>query len=156
MDADQVKARVAVAIEAVFVNDGLLLEWDVGERTIAAWLASYLKGVFPAHDVDVEYNRHGLDPKKVGLPVWCSNGGERLIIPDIVVHRRGTDHDNLLVIELKKTTNAESRDCDEAKVRAMKRELHYRYGVLIDFPAGLGARDQAPQQRWFLDAEQAV
>jgi hypothetical protein len=148
MDQRDVNARLSVAIEALFLNDAILLEYDVGERTVAAQLSRYLAGVFPSQNVDVEYNRHGLDPKAVNLPPECGNGAERLIVPDLVVHRRGTDSANLLAIEIKKETNKESRACDRAKVQALKRELGYAYGVLLELPAGPDAPRRKARVEW--------
>jgi hypothetical protein len=52
-------------------------------------------------DVDPEYNRLGLDPNAVELPNECREGDKKLILPDIVVHRRGNDNNNLRLIEVK-------------------------------------------------------
>ena len=70
------KERVRVAIEALLLYDGELLDLDAGERTLAARLAGYLQPLFPGLNVDVEYNRHGLDPKTLDLPVGCPETGE--------------------------------------------------------------------------------
>ncbi len=148
MDQRDVEGRLSVAIEALFLNDSILLEYDVGERTVAAKLSAYLAGVFPSHNVDVEYNRHGLDPKAVKLPPECGNGAARLIVPDLIVHRRGKDGANLLAIEIKKETNKESRDCDRAKLQALKRELRYTYGVLLELPAGPDASRREARVEW--------
>jgi hypothetical protein len=148
MDQQKMQTQVAAAIEALFMNEAILFEYDASERTIAARLATYLLGVFPSHDVDVAYDRHGLDRQALGAPADCEDRGRSLTVPDIVVHRRGRDDANLLVIELRKTTSHEPRQCDEAKIRAMKRELGYRYGVLIDVPAGPGAATRKPNERW--------
>lgn len=148
MDLSQIQARVATAVEALFVNDSILLDYDVGERTIVAKLAAYLKGVFPSHDVDVEYNRHGLDPKTVELSSECYGGGDHRIFPDVIVHRRSEDRQNLLVIEVKKSTNREPRACDEAKIRALKDQYGYEYGVMIELPAGKGASTRTHAECW--------
>jgi hypothetical protein len=136
------------AIRLLFANDAFLLENDVQERAIAAKLACYLTPHFPHHSVDIEYNRHGLEPKRVNLPADCRGGGEKLILPDVVVHQRGHDRENLLVIQVKKQTNRESRDCDRAIIAAMQREFGYRRGLLIDVPAGSGANSRKPQLVW--------
>lgn len=149
MDQLVARSRVDVALESLATYDDILLEYDVGERTIAAKLAQYLQGVFPGHDVDVEYNRHGLDPKRVGLPVGCHQAGDALVVPDIVVHRRGHDRDNLLVIELKKTTNRDPRDCDQTKVLALKGALHYEFGITIEIPTGPARGGLEVVQEWF-------
>jgi len=82
------------AVRLLFKNDALLLENNVAERAIAAKLAQYLVPYFPGHQVDVEYNRHGLESKKVDLPEYCRGGGKKLILPDVVVHQRGHDDEN--------------------------------------------------------------
>src|SRR5437773_438959 len=120
MDRNELEGRLDEAIALLYARDHLLLEYEVGERAVAAKLACHLTPLFPDHDVDVEYNRHGLDPKDLDLPVECRGGGMRLIVPDIIIHCRGNDEDNLLVIELKKETNPEPRACDRAKIEGMK------------------------------------
>jgi hypothetical protein len=144
----EIQARVRKALETFFINDQALLARNASERAIAARLTIYIVPLFKRYDVDPEYNRHGLDPKAVELPDECGEGGKKLIIPDIVVHRRGNDDDNLLVIEMKKQNNRESRDCDRAKILAMKRELSYRYGLIIDWPVGLGADLANLREEW--------
>jgi hypothetical protein len=94
-----------------------LLENDLSERCIASRLAMYLQAEFLDYSVDVEYNRHGYIPKKLGLPDECANYwdelGRAFVVPDIIVHRRGSDGPNILVFEVKKTTNRNSRACDQ-------------------------------------------
>ena len=148
MNEPEIRARVRRAVRTLFVRDVALLERDAAERAIAARLAVHLASVFRDHHVDVEYNRHGLDPKEVRLPPSCRGGGKRLIVPDIVVHHRGHDGDNLLVVELKKRSNHESRVCDRAKIVAMKRELGYQCGVLIVLPAGGEAKGGKADEEW--------
>lgn len=83
-------------------NDSFLFDKDVSEWAVAHRLAAYLEGFFPEYDVDCEYNRMpGPDgeydskaPKKVL--------GNKKIRPDIIVHRRGSNEDNLIAIEMKK------------------------------------------------------
>jgi len=104
--------------------------------------------LFPEYDVDVEYNRHGLDAKAVTLPPGCRGGGKKLIFPDLIVHRRGHNANNLLAVQIKKETNHESRDCDRAIILAMKGQLSYQHGLLIDLPAGPGALTRQPRLEW--------
>jgi hypothetical protein len=137
------------SLQLLFANDSYLLEADVAERAVAAKLASHLARHFPQHRVDVEYNRHGLEPKMVNLPTNCRGGGRRRIYPDIVVHLRGNDDENLLVIQIKKETNHESRDCDRSIIAAMKREFGYRAGLLVELPAGAGATQRKSSLNWF-------
>lgn len=143
-----IRGRLEKALDRLLSDDIELLEHNAGERAIGGKLAAYLAILFPEHNVDVEYDRHGLEPKAVDLPADCRGGGRKRIIPDIVVHQRGVDDDNLLAVELKKETNRESRDCDRAKLRAFREQLQYQAAVLIDLPAGSGAKDRAVRVEW--------
>lgn len=139
--------RVNAALSELESRDAALLRRDVAERSITARFATYLQRTFPEHDVDVEYNRHGLNPKTLpALPSCGSRSG--YVFPDVVVHRRGTDERNLLVVEVKKSTSRKPRDCDRAKIRAMRRKYGYTYGVLIELPTGRGAGER-PKATWY-------
>jgi hypothetical protein len=148
MTNDELNEKMREALRALVSEDGELLERNASERSIGARLAAKLTSLFPEYHVDVEYDRHGLDSKSVDLPSVCRGGGRRRIIPDIVIHRRGHDEENLLAIEIKKETNRESRSCDRAKLEAMKRELGYFAGVLIELPAGPGATERSVLLHW--------
>jgi hypothetical protein len=140
-----VKDVVEEVVQQLFAEDAFLLETNVAERTIAARLAVYLEPRFPGHHVNVEYNRHGLHPKRLDLPAY---GGQKLILPDVVVHRQGHDEENLLVIQVKKETNHESRDYDRAVIAGLKTDYGYAWGVLIDLPAGPGATEREAKLEW--------
>jgi hypothetical protein len=146
---EQMRRSIRRALLRLFAQEEFLLEADVAERAIAAKLAEHLAPLFPNHRVDVEYNRHGLDPKAVDLPLLCRGGGRRRIFPDIIVHQRGHDNENLLVIQIKKDTNPEPRECDRAIIAAMKRQFRYQTGLLIDLPTGEGAGQRQPVVEWF-------
>lgn len=83
-----------------------LLEANVNERSLTHKLAEYLQTVFPGWSVDCEYNRLGQMVKRLPPPERSNSDDteERTIFPDIIVHKRGTNQ-NLLVVEAKKTTN---------------------------------------------------
>lgn len=140
-----VKDAVEEAVQQLFAKDSFLLEADVAERAITARLAIYLDPHFPEYRVNVEYNRHGLHPKRLDLPAY---GGEKIIVPDVVVHRQGHDEKNLLVIQVKKETNNESRDYDRAVIAGMKRDYGYTWGVLIDLPTGPEATKRKSRLEW--------
>lgn len=140
--------QVNEALRLLFAHDSFLLEADVAERSIAEKLARYLAPQFPNHHVDVEYNRHGVDPKRITLPAGFRGGISKLFVPDIVVHQRGHDDKNLLAIQLKKETNRDPRAYDQAIIDAMKHEYRYGRGLLIDLPAGPGAKDRKARLEW--------
>jgi hypothetical protein len=144
MEREGVERHLNDALQKLMENDRYLLEVDVSERCIASRLAFYLQNEFPEYLVDVEYNRDGDVPKRLGLPEECANyrdnNGQALAVPDVIVHRRGRDSPNLLVLELKKTTNPDPRDCDRARVRALRKQLGYSFGALIECETRQGRR----------------
>ena len=97
MSTRQIQKLLTDAVEAFFHFDKDLLMNDVHEQAIAHRIAYYIeRGGRPhGYQVDCEYNKRGLDVKR-----W----GNRRIRPDIIVHKRGSNHrgDNLFVIEIKK------------------------------------------------------
>ncbi len=155
MEFDVVQARVDTALEALLLNDRYLFEYDLHEQCIAGRLALYLQSVFPSHFVDVEYNRAGLAPKRLGLSDECANArdenDEALVVPDIIVHRRGRDGPNVLVMELKKTTNPDDGGCDRQRVQAMRVQLGYQYGVLVQLETRRHQQAEANCIEWFHD-----
>jgi hypothetical protein len=82
-------------------------------------------GQFPDWHIDCEYNRQGLDPKKLGI-------GEdaKPVRPDVIIHRRDTDQ-NLVVIEVKKTTNKDPDKNDLQKLHGFVREYGYRHALFL-------------------------
>ena len=156
MRRDEIEARVLAALRLLVLRDGRLLELNVGERSIAAKLAGYMQPLFPAYDVDAEYNRHGIDPKRLPGGHECKEGQEPLIVPDIIVHQRGHNGSNLLVAEVKKFTNHEPRSCDESKVRGILEQFAYRFGLLIEVEAGSSWNRVDPRLQWVSSSEGAA
>lgn len=151
MEEQEVTTRLNNALQKVAENDRYLLEFDLSERCIASRLALYLQNEFPDFNVDVEYNRDGATPKRLGLPEGYANfdeNGQALVVPDVIVHRRGHDGPNLLVLELKKTTNPEPRDCDRERVRALREQLGYEFGALIECETRRGHQPGIATLEW--------
>lgn len=138
---------VVHATDELLRRDAHLLITDAHERSIAHRLANYLELRFPGWHVDCEYNRDGHDPKALRTVPDLPPGREaRDVYPDIIVHHRGV-RDNLLVIELKKSTSATSDSYDLAKLRAYQRELDYQHALFIRFQTG-GATADVAHVRW--------
>jgi hypothetical protein len=102
MNEEDVQARLALALLRIAENDRHLLVVDISERCIASRLAMYLQNEFPDHHVDIEYNRDADTPKRLGIPEACANyvgpDGRALVVPDVIVHRRGADGPNVLIL----------------------------------------------------------
>jgi hypothetical protein len=134
-----VEARLKKAEEKLLRTDRFLLENDVNERSITHKLAQYLQEeFFPEWDVDCEYNRVGTEEmaKKLDLkaePSCTDDTHARTVYPDIIVHHRGKEYENLLVIEAKKNSSPAGTSRDEEKLKAFGKELGYKYCVLVTF-----------------------
>ncbi len=154
MERKDVQRRLNAALERLAREDGYLFENNLGERCIAARLAMYLQAEFPEHNVDAEYNRDGDIPKHLGLNDDCANyrdeNGQMLVVPDVIVHRRGVEGPNILVLEVKKTSNPAPRDCDRARIRAFCRQYEYEFGALIECETRRG-RDAAVHVTEFIE-----
>ena len=139
-----------------------------GERAIAHRLAYYMECALRKADfiadkgplvVDCEYNRHGGAAKTVAVEselkalVEAARKKKRWepeedgfyvfsVAPDIVVHERGHDRRNRLVVELKKASNRETPKYDALKLElfTIPRESDYGYGY--SFGAWVIAEDR--------------
>lgn len=144
-----VQIRVRRSLRRLLREDRGLLRRDVAELSIQHRLAVYLGEAFPGRDVDVNYNRHGLVPKRIRSREECRRRPRRgRVFPDVIVHQQGNDEYNLLVMEMKKSTNNEPRACDMAKIRAYLRELDYTYGVFVELLTGVD-NPAIVTERWF-------
>ena len=135
-EAQAVQHYLQEALAKLVAQDAYLLANDLNERTITHKLAEYLQPLFPDRNVDCEYNRDGHEPKRVRLQP-AGEGPPDLgsyVYPDIIVHQRGTNDHNLLIIEAKKAyRNNDAIDHDRAKVEAFASDLRYRFGAVVVF-----------------------
>ena len=136
------------ALQTLYAENLEILRLDVAERTICAQLTGILQGSFDLHSVHAEYNRHGVEPKAIALP----NADGVLTIgrvnPDIIIHQPGHDEANILVIEVKKTTNPAPDDTDIAKLTQIKQQIGYRFAVFLRLPAGPTANPREIRIEW--------
>lgn len=126
---------VVLALDRLIDEDRILFEIDVNERSITHRLALYLQRAFPGWHVDCEYNRDEFETKELELPELKpdrEDSNAQTVFPDIIVHRRNTNQ-NYLVIEAKKTSSHVSRNTDFYKLREYKKQLGYKYGLFIEF-----------------------
>lgn len=143
-----IKARLESALNKLLRRDIDLLRLDVNERAITHRLAMYLQEDFLEWDVDCEYNRSHDQVKQLKFPEGeCrpDDTNAKTVFPDVIVHRRNTDQ-NLLVIEVKKDSNNEGEDYDLEKLRAFKSELGYSSAAFIRFQTR--GRPGAEPIRW--------
>jgi|ERR1022692_1365860 hypothetical protein len=125
----------------LLTRDRYLLEADANERSITFRFAMYLQSRLPEWTVDCEYNRDGVDPKRLGhldLHPDSEDAEAKTVFPDVIVHRRGTA-ENYLVMEFKKSTSHVDRQIDIRKLGGYKRQLGYKYALFIEVGTGAQA-----------------
>lgn len=133
---NSVRENIEASITDFIKIDGQLLIDDVNEQTLTHRLASIIQAYFEDWNVDCEYNRDQGTTKSLNYALY-PNGevNERNVVPDIIVHKSRTAK-NLVVIEVKKTTNNEGDDRDIEKLNAFKEQLGYTEALFIRFIAG--------------------
>lgn len=107
--------------ESLFIAYGNNLR----EEAISHQLACRMAYVFNEYDVDCEYSR-----QPDGRHKQNDYGEDKR--PDIIIHKRGTNENNLALIEVKWDRN---REDDTEKVTQF-RNLQYAYGVVVRFGGG--------------------
>jgi hypothetical protein len=136
MDFETIEKKVCIALETLRRNDSFLLEANTNERTISHKLAEYLQKEFLELSVDCEYNRHESHEKKANLPkdgISWDDIEAKTVFPDILVHKRDTDDSNLLIIEIKKSSNKTNRQFDKNKLIAFTMEpFNYNFGLFLE------------------------
>lgn len=134
----EIRKCITSALNKLMKYDEYLLRVDINERSLSHRLAMYLEPYFEGWNVDCEYNRDHYDPKRLNIKrvnIYSNDTEAVTVFPDIIVHKRGTTN-NLLVIEIKKSSNRNSPVYDYKKLRAFKRELCYEYAVFIRVGVG--------------------
>ena len=115
-----IKSIVLEAIKDFNAAEQYIIENDLSERCICAKFAFYLttaiqKSDYKDYCVDVEYNR-GFDGKERSV----KRMNDAPITVDLIVHKRGYDSnygfDNLICIEMKKTTDRRGCSNDETRL----------------------------------------
>lgn len=136
---NEIRSGIISALFELYKRDKQILSINANERSITHRFAIYIEKEFPGWDVDCEYNRDGEDPKKAHLnPSDESNNknnGSR-VYPDIIVHKRGREGRNLLVIEAKMDVppvTATARETDKQKIWAYNEKYDYETGLFIIF-----------------------
>ena len=125
---------VVRALSELLGADHDLLGIDANERSITFRFAKYLQQHFPVWTVDCEYNRDGIEPKRLGhLELYSDSEDDeaKTVFPDVIVHRRGT-RSNHLVLEFKKSTSRVDRQVDLRKLWGYKQQLGYEHALFVE------------------------
>lgn len=102
--------------ELLWLGESAGIDKHVGERAIVFRFGIYfqqeLNKIPELKDLklDCEYNRKGTDPKSIAI--------EHRIMPDIILHQRGNNEHNLLVLEFKGWWN-KNQEYDKKKIEGL-------------------------------------
>lgn len=132
--------KVVAALQEFYAREAFLFEKDLGERTLTHRLAVHLEKQFSGWQVDCDYNRLG--ERRLRLPhgtiVSTDDELGKSVYPDIVVHQREIPN-NLLAIEVRKTSNHQPPEHDRHKLRALT-DPHLWFAYWIGIYVVLGKK----------------
>lgn len=133
MDGSQLRGLVTDSLSDLIEHEWTLAMTGIGERSITSQLFRFMAARFQGTewDVDHEYNRN-IDLSKAISFSHSDDTGDQRIYPDIIVHKRGSD-ENLLVIEAKKGTVTDDNDLDKVRALVTSRDYGYEWGLLLTF-----------------------
>lgn len=131
------EVNIQTLLEEFVGEQAQLFRNDASEQAISHQLAMKLASHFPGWHVDCEYNRSMEAVKRLSYAVSPTGVAfERNVVPDIIIHRRMTS-DNLLAVEIKKSTNQEHSFKDLEKLAAFREQLGYQNSLFIRFLTGV-------------------
>ena len=153
---DKIQSLIESALKELYTKDIPLIESDAHEIAIVVQFFSYfkekIKSNYPEYDVDMEYNKKGDDPKK------CYNSSENEVYgirPDLIVHKRKHNCNNLLYLEFKKVSNKDTLPHDYEKLIEVTLpinkfpEKYKEYGYDYKFAASILLDERSAKIVWF-------
>lgn len=145
MDLQKLQKLVEQAALQVYERDQQLIALSGNEQSIVFRLGLYLnqlleKKGFLQHglSLDSEYNKYEADPKRLGT---------NLIRPDLLLHKRMNQKENLLAIECKRNQSNDSHDLQKLKQLTLDSNYKYLLGCYINFA------NTKPEFTYFVDGK---
>ncbi len=132
----ELKQYIVESLRQLYKEDYSLIERAGSERGIVANFSRYLSITFKENNffndlhIDVEYNRNGDKPKAFG-------NSKNPVIPDLIIHKREFNDNNLLIMEFKAYWNNNNEDMkkDFEKIKAFMSkddQFIYEFGMHIE------------------------
>jgi hypothetical protein len=128
-NSDEISAELYYCIDKslyeVYLNHYYLIEKHVHERSIVFWFGIYFNKClqetrYKEYNLDFEYNRNSDDVKR-------TKNFKEGTYPDLILHKRGSNKDNILVLEFKTWWN-KNNDRDKKKLEDfLNQDGEYRY-----------------------------
>lgn len=123
---------VKKAMKKFYNHEKYIIENRVSERCLvynySKYLQIYLKELnYDNLNIDLEYNRNCGKAKSISI--------QKLSYPDLIIHERGSNRNNKLVIEFKKWNNVRKDVIkrDEEKLKCFRSEYGFEKAFLIIF-----------------------
>ena len=141
---------VEMALDELYLKDEHLFTYEAHECSIVFRFAHYLQNLLDTHELfaqynlDVEYNRNGRQPKRIPN----SRNGVR---PDVIIHRRGLNTHNLLMIEFKPPWDVYTYD-DCQKLKAFTKSSG-EYAFQLGLSIVLGRKRNTVRIQYIVDGE---
>ena len=117
---------IECALNQLYHEDIYLIKNGVHERSIVFRFAHYLQNLMditPAlkeYNLDFEYNKNGRFSKRIPARL-------RGAFPDLIVHKRGTNEFNLLIIEFKTWWDPNTREDKKKLLQFVDSNGEYKY-----------------------------
>lgn len=142
---EQLKEQIKEILRELYEKDYYLIQNEVNEVCIVAHFWRYFFNKFQTEydgfDMDTEYNRNGQWAKYYGI----TERQKKYAKPDMIIHKRGCNYHNFLIIEFKGEWNPEDfrNENDDKKLVAFTSQnillnydekrfsYRYSYGVRI-------------------------
>ena len=140
MKIKDIEGFLAQAVKNLFHNQPNLSaftsETGQTEWNIAHHLANEINTLFPDYDCDLDVTKSSSDYRR----------------PDIIIHKRGSHEDNLLVVEVKRhetsTSGERSDDIRKIKEDWFRKPLCYQFGAVV-----VMCRDKKTETKVFENSE---
>lgn len=130
-------------LDELYKKELYIFENNVSERNMVFHFARYLIELLDGTEyerlsVDCEYNKNALDEKGYKEIIYNYDHIYHKIYPDLLLHKRGTNNQNVLAIEFKKYNNYNTKaiKSDKLKLKALTdkcAEFKYELGLFISF-----------------------
>ena len=149
---EEIKKIIENSLIELYEKNSILIDRYTKEEAINHWLAIYIdKNIRIAYpdsnyNVDIEYNRNVTNEneqrffsKLIKYPKYFKKDDivisiMKEIIPDIIVHKRGSNKNNLLCIEAKKNYRYANETKDIQKILGLLDfPYNYSYGCLVEY-----------------------
>ncbi len=137
------------SVEKCYVNDKSLIERSMEQASVARiyYYMQYMINTedeyaqFKSYNLDCEYYKNGNLLKELDS---CPNGTR----PDLILHKRGSNENNLLIVEFKSNNGTIHNDIVKLiGFTAEHNDYKYRLGIFVKL-------DNQPEYRYFQKGEE--